>query len=126
GKRQQLLTRRGAAEARIRLVARVVTTQVREAVVREVTEGERRAPAVEAWHIRRIDLQIRRLLMRHADRIGRALLPPIGDLMVERGAEDAVAAMEEDVHIRPAERRSAWHAGAAELGPADEAQRHIG
>ena len=110
---------------RVGLIAEEVPPQIRQAVIREVRKRKGRHVTVELRHIRRIDLQIRRLLMRDADRVGRALLPAIGDLMIERRAEHAVPAMEECVHVRTAERGRARRAGAAELRSTDEAKRQV-
>src|SRR5688500_20028045 len=44
----------------------------------------------EAWHVRRIDEEVRRFLMRDRERVGGALVPCCRHLMIERDAANAV------------------------------------
>src|ERR1051325_12136614 len=73
GKRDELLVGARTGDMRVGLIAEEVPPQVRQAVVREVRKRKGCPMTVELRHIRRIDLQIRRLLMRDADRVGRTL-----------------------------------------------------
>ena len=122
--RQQLIAVRCVVrEADVRLVAQVMPMQVVEAVEAEVAERERRDAILEPRRVRRIRDQIRRLLMRHGERVARALAHARCQLVVEVDAGDAVVSIEERIEIRAAEGGRSRRAVVLQLTAGDEAQR---
>src|SRR3954469_8108127 len=63
--------------------------------------------------------------MRNAQGVGRALLPTIRDLMVDRRANHAIAAVKEAVHVGPAKCGRPRNPGGPELRPPYDSNRHV-